>query len=215
MKHESGLLNAYREAYKLSCKRLFECDADVVCQNTKAIFSPDTNTWTVRYFDQECRIRRTEDSVFFESPEELDITEKVLVLHYLIYAGPAHLTGKPISFKEVPNGGAIYYDTFKKRSIDPLVKVFSGAPEDFKKIADSIGGRTESFGDVSVVIPVLPLVPVTYVIWQGDEEIGPEGTILFDSSVDSFLPAEDVVVAASFGTYRMIKAYISGRGAKK
>ena len=212
MKHESGLLNAYREAYRLSCKRLFECDIDAVCRNTKAIFSQETNTWSLRYFDQECRIRRTEDSVVFESPEELDTTEKVLVLHYLVYARPAHLTGNPISFKEVPGGGAIYYGTFKKRSIDPLVKVFSADPEGFRAAAGSIGGRPDSFGDVSFVVPILPLVPVTYVIWRGDEEVGPEGTILFDSSVDSFLPAEDIVVAASMGTYRMLKEHMKRKG---
>jgi hypothetical protein len=202
----------YEEAYRLSCERLIECDIDAVCQNTKAVYSTETNTWSVRYFGEECRIRHTGGSIFFESPKELDVTEKVLVLHYLIFAKPAHLTGRLVSFSEIPNGGAIYYDTFKKRSIDPLVKIFSGDPKAFAPAAGSIGGRPESFGDVSVVVPVFPLVPVTYVIWQGDDEIGPNGTILFDSSVESFLPAEDIVVAASVGTYRMLRAWKNREG---
>jgi len=210
MKHEAGLKSAYEEAFRLSCQKLFECDIDAVCQNTKALFSPESNSWSVRYFGQECIIRRTDSSVVFESPKELDTTEKVLVLHYLIHACPVHLTGKPVSFKDVPNGGAIYYDTFKKRSIDPLVKIFSGDPEGFKTAAGTIGGRTDTFGDVSVVVPVFPLVPVTYVIWLGDEEVGSRGTILFDSSVDCFLPVEDIVVAAGVGAYRMIRAYRNG-----
>ena len=206
-KHECNLRNAYEEAYRLSCERLLECDSDTVCQNTKAVFSSETNTYSVRYFNQECRIKCENGSVIFEKPEETDTTEKVLILHYLVYARPVPLTGKHISFKEVPDGGSIYYDPFKKRAIDPLVKTFSNNLEGLVASAKSIGGGPETLGDVSVVVPVFPLVPVTYVIWQGDEEIGSDGTILFDSSVDSFLPAEDIVVAASIGTYSMIRAW--------
>ena len=212
MKQKSNLSAAYDEAYRLSCQRLLECDADTVCMNTKAEFSRETGVWSVRYFDQECRVRASGGAVIFESPDELDTTEKVLVLHYLIYARPVHLTGRPVSFKEVPNGGAIYYDTFKKRAIDPFVKTFSNDPSGFYEAAGPIGGVPDVLGDVSVVVPVFPLVPVTYVIWLGDEEIESSGTILFDSSVDGFLPVEDIVVAAGAGTYKMIKAQKDKKG---
>jgi hypothetical protein len=54
-------------------------------------------------------------------------------------------------------------------------------------------------------LKVFPFVPVTYVIWQGDEEVADSGTILFDESITSYLPAEDIVLAASFGTYALME----------
>ncbi|MDD3169269.1 MAG: DUF3786 domain-containing protein [Eubacteriales bacterium] len=213
MQQESNLTNAYLEAYEKACRRLIDCSAEAVCQNSKAVYEKKTGTYVIRYFDQQYRISCTDGSVFFKgNPAEPTTTEKVLILHYLIHAQPKPLSGKSISFKEVPNGGSIYYPTFKKRAIDPLVKTFSEDLQSFAKAAAALGGAAESFGDVSSTIYAFPYVPVTYVLWQGDEEVPSSGTILFDSSVSYFLPVEDIVLAASFGTYKLIGATEKKKG---
>lgn len=159
----------------------------------------------MRYFGLERRVRRDGGEIAFEDGEApLKTTEKVLVLHYLVNSRPAPLSGRLISFKEIQNGGAMYYPTFKKRAIDPLAEAFSGDPEGLYEAARAIGGSREALGDAGVAVNIFPLVPVTYVIWKGDDEIAPSGNVLFDSSVSSFLPVEDIVVAASAGTYRLI-----------
>lgn len=213
MEQESNLTNAYLEAYKKACGKLLELDAETVCQNSKAIFEKEKETYVIRYFNHSYRIRCADGSVSFEdNPAEPTTTEKVLMLHYLITAQPKPLTGKNISFKEVPNGGSIYYSTFRKRAIDPLVKTFSEDLESFRGAASALGGIAESFGDSSMTIYAFPFVPVTYVLWQGDEEISSSGTILFDESVSCFLPVEDIVLAASFGSYKLIGAKDKRKG---
>jgi len=37
-------------------------------------------------------------------------------------------------------------------------------------------------------------VPITFVLWRGDEEIPPSGNVLFDASIPSYLPVEDIAV---------------------
>lgn len=208
MEQESNLKNAYLEAYRKACERLLTCDPETVCQNSKASYEKETETYVIRYFDHQYRIQCTDNSVSFEGDSaEPTTTEKVLILHYLIHAQPKPLTGSNISFKEVPNGGSIYYSTFKKRAIDPLVKTFADDLRGFEKAASGLGGGTESFGDAGATIYAFPFVPLTYVLWRGDEEIASSGTILFDSSVPFFLPVEDIVLAASFGAYKLIGAY--------
>jgi len=206
-------MNAYIEAYRLAGERLSGLSSETVCLNSKAAFSEETGAYSLRYFGQECRIVCAGGTVEFESPAELPTTEKVLVLHYLINSGPAPLTGRLISFKEVPNGGLIYYSTFKKRAIDPLINTFSDDPKGLAEAAVSIGGVKESYGDASVSVNIFPLVPVTYAVWRGDEEVAPSGTVLFDASVTDFLPVEDIVVAASYGTYRLMHGYKCGKRA--
>ena len=208
MKQESNLANAYLEAYDKACIALLACDSETVCQNTKAVFEADKSTYVIRYFNQAYRIKCTDGAVVFEKePSELPITEQVLVLHYLINAKPRPLTGRTISFLEVPKGGSIYHTTFIKRAIDPLVQSFDSNLAGFIRAAGALGGIQEAFGDASFTVFLFPYVPITYVLWQGDEEIASSGTILFDASVPDFLPAEDMVLAASYGTYRLIGAH--------
>ncbi len=162
MKQESNLAKAYLKAYETACLRLLACDIGVVCQNSKAVFETDTSTYVIRYFNQECRIKCTDGSVVFENmPAELSITEKVLVLHYLICAKPRPMSGSAISFQEVPNGGSIYHANFKKRAVDPLVNTFSRSLKEFMEAGVLLGGSAESFGDASITVFVFPFFPMT------------------------------------------------------
>jgi len=62
-----------------------------------------------------------------------------------------------------------------------------------------------SMGDVSVTIQAFPKVPITFIIWRGDEEFPPNGTILFDSSIkDNLLSAEDISELVSMIVYPLI-----------
>jgi hypothetical protein len=88
--------------------------------------------------------------------------------------------------------------------VDPLVKTFSEDFPGFAEAARALGGSPEKLGDAGITIYAFPFVPLTYVIWKGDEEVSSSGTILFDSSVSYFLPVEDIVIAASFGAYKLI-----------
>lgn len=213
MEQESNLANAYLDAYKKACARLLECEPETVCQNSKAAYEKETETYIVSYFGRQYRIRCADGEVAFqEGPSDsgersggLPTTEKVLILHYLIHAQPKPLSGRNISFKEVPGGGSIYYPTFKKRAVDPLVKTFSEDFGGFAEAARTLGGSAEKLGDAAMTVYAFPFVPITYVIWKGDEEVSSSGTILFDSSVSGFLPVEDIVIAASFGVYKMVE----------
>jgi len=74
----------------------------------------------------------------------------------------------------------------------------------FKNAAEKLNGVKEDYGHLSYTINIFPLVPVTYVLWKGDEELPASGTILFDQAVTSFLPDEDIIMAASFGVYELM-----------
>jgi hypothetical protein len=60
-------------------------------------------------------------------------------------------------------------------------------------------------GDVGMTFRVLPQIPVQLVLWQGDEELPPESTILFDATITQYLPAEDVAVLSGMFIYRLIR----------
>ncbi len=51
---------------------------------------------------------------------------------------------------------------------------------------------------------VLPNITIQIVLWEGDEELSPEATILFDASIEQGLPAEDIAVLSGMLVYRLM-----------
>lgn len=135
---------------------------------------------------------------------EAPLVVRVILLHYLAYAAPVSLKGELISFKELP-GGYLYTVPFTNRVIRPLIKYFGQLPEKLVEVGKRLGGQPARMGDVSVAIPVLPKIPITYVLWLGDEEFPPSGNVLFDVSAEAHLPTEDYAVLPGLVLERMKK----------
>jgi len=131
-------------------------------------------------------------------------SDKVLILHYLIMASGVPLSNKPITFQELPEGGG-YMRTFSKRSIEPLVKHFGGEPQKLIEVAGGLGGRTADYGDAAVTISGFKMVPVTLVMWGGDEEFPARGNILFDSTVPEYLSTYDITVLCEAINWRLVR----------
>ena len=141
-----------------------------------------------------------------ETGEEVPLQQQVLLLHYLLGAGGPLKTGDWIAYQEVPDG-KFYLDAFLRRAKNPMVQGFGGQPALLKKLAtDLYGAAPLDQGDIAVVIQALPMVPVGLVLWEGDEEFPPEGTILFDRSVSGILSAEDIAWLAGMIIYPLIGA---------
>lgn len=158
---------------------------------------------TVNLLNEEYRVRYPSGEVY-QQGKEIPISNKILILHYLNAAEGVPLKNKWISFKELPSG-QIYVTPFYNRAIRPLIKFFGEAPEKLLTAGVALGGEKGDMGDVSVRIPVLPMVPVTYVIWQGDDEFPASGNVLFDASAPNYLPTEDYAVLGGMVIYELNK----------
>jgi hypothetical protein len=122
----------------------------------------------------------------------LPTTDKLIILHYLVTAGGQPPAGKLISFKDIPDGAG-YFPTFYKRAIAPVVNKFGESPRRLPIAAADLGGVMTVMGDAAVSFKVFPHVTLNWILWQGDEALKPEGSVLFDSSITNYLPVEDIV----------------------
>lgn len=167
-----------------------------VAEAAEVSYDEETKQFAVPFLGSTYLVSFPDGAVCNRDREEnVPITNHILILHYLINATGQNLTGEVISFKELPDG-AIYIDPFTRRSIKPMLDIFSGDPESLVKCGLVMGGKAADFGDVSVTVPVFPRVAITYVIWSGDEEFPASGTILFDSSARYYLPTEDYAMVS-------------------
>ena len=117
----------------------------------------------------------------------------VLALHYLVQADGTELSDREIGFAQIPAAEA-YYRAFHGRIVQRMIHTYAAEPERLTRAAGALGGRSLPLGDTAVTVPLFPRVPVTLILWRGDDELDPGGQWLFDESVSHYLSIEDVVV---------------------
>ncbi len=159
----------------------------------------------VQYLGENYSVVLPEMDVIIENDKnEIPFREIVLILHYLAQAKGTPPSGKYITFRELPEG-PVYFRTFSKRTIQPLVKNFGQNPARLIDIGEDFGGVSSELGDTSIVIPAFSRVPVTVVIWKGDDEFPPEGSVLFDANIQDYLTTEDITVLSEVITWKLVR----------
>ncbi len=118
---------------------------------------------------------------------------QILVLHYLLGSGNAQLANRPATYREF-DGGALYYSAFKSRTIDRLLTEFADKPDLLRHVGDAMRAESVKMGNVGFKIDFFPKIPVTVILWLGDEEVPASANMLFDASAGKILPTEDLSV---------------------
>lgn len=190
-------------AYKYAIDRLVNKDPVEMARNAGVKLNQENNTLFVDYLGDRYTVSYPDGNVEFTDREgEVSLTNMILILHYLVNANGAPLQNKLVSFKELPDG-AIYIEPFTRRTIIPMLKLFAEKRKEFIRLASSIGGTVQNLGDTSVTIYPFPRVPITYVIWSGDDEFPASGNILFDASAPCYLPTEDFALLSGLIVYHL------------
>jgi len=198
----------YGLAYKLACEQLTKIgDIDQLCLRSGARYQviDSQEIILLEYLNRSYQITLPDiDISLIDSQQEVPIRDKILMLHYLTSARGVPLSNKLIAYKELPEG-ASYSPTFAKRAIKPLLDHFGKEPRLLLDVAQKLGGNKAEYGDVAVTINAFSYVPITLVLWRGDEEFAPEGSILFDSTISDYLSTEDINVLCETIAWRLVK----------
>ena len=193
------LQNGYLLAYEKACTDLSAKNPEEMAANSGAGFDSANNLFTLTYLNEVYTVSYPDGEVSYACrQDQVPVAAKVVILHYLLTAGGQLLSGQLISFKEIP-GGMIYLQPFNGRVLGGFKAIFGKKAGLLIKAGEKLGGRLEKYGDAAVTVDVLPQVPVTYVIWEADEEFPANATALFDATASYYLPTEDLVVAAAAG----------------
>jgi hypothetical protein len=192
-------------SYKLACEQLARIsDIREQCRKSGARYV-GPNEVAIDYLNQPYHVMVRECKILLEhSDRETPLRDKILILHYFTGAKGTPATGKLIAYKQLL-GGISYFPAFSQRAITPFVNHFGKSPELLIKAAAKLGGREADYGDVSVTVNAFDHVPITLVLWRGDEELAPNGNILFDANISDYLSTEDVTVLSETIIWKMVK----------
>ena len=178
------------ETLKQAKEKFTRLDPAETAGKSGAKWLPEDKALLISMIGEEYRVACPDGQVWTAGREEASIYLAIIILHYLLTADGTSLTGRWIAYRHLP-GGDIYIDPFNKRAITPFLKTFGERPEDFIRAAATLGGIEQKMSGISMVITVLPRVPICFTIWPGDEEMPASANILFDEAAPHYLPTED------------------------
>ena len=128
----------------------------------------------------------------------------LFVLVFFVSAAGLVASSQGIRGANLPEG-IVYSPTFFQRTSRPLLANFGKDPRILVDAAAKLGGRKVAYGDVAVTIDAFNRVPITIILWRGDDELAPQGNVVFDANISDYLPTEDITVLCETITWRLIR----------
>lgn len=197
----------YRIAYDKGWQDLKQKDPTEVSSYMNVTYLQDEQQFVVPFLGETYLLDMKNHTVVRQSDGQFPgIETGILLLHYLsFFQFKAEPANKWVSLKEIPNGGSLFYPAFHKMAIQGLIKAFGQQPKLLLEYAPGLGGQPAAFGDASAIFQVFPKIPLCVVIWEGDEEITANATILYDPSIAHFLHIESVIGLGGYLANKLIK----------
>jgi len=140
------------------------------------------------------------------SQGELSAVNQALLLYYFTTADGTPLSGRWISFSELPNG-RFYAQAFQGYTGNELGRAIANDQSGFEKAAESLGGVHQPLADASYAFQALPRAPVLIACWKGDEDFPSNYQVLFDGSASHYLPTDAYAILGSTLIHRLLGVY--------
>ena len=138
--------------------------------------------------------------------DELLEFQQLLLLYYFASADGTALTGKFVSFADLP-GGRTYALAFQGYSGNEVVKAFGEDIAAFKDACEIENGQAGSVADAAYSFQALPRVSAQLVYWLGDEDFPSSCKILFDAAATHYVPIDACAIIGSNLARRVIKRF--------
>jgi hypothetical protein len=201
---ELPIQDNYEQALKIALEIFARKDPGRIAQ--KALADLVGRSLLLPHLDREIVINLDTHKISIkETGEEAPIWLAILALHYLNNADGRHPVGRLKHFREFKEGH-FYEPAFNRRTKDILIAVYGNDAAPMLKAATRLKGKLLDTGDAAAELPYFPCLPITCILWKGDEEFPPEASVLFDETADLFFGAEDMAVAGQMAVLELLKA---------
>jgi hypothetical protein len=196
----------YKKVFDIAREELLGTDLQSRCKaaGVSCESYPAEAHVNIPFFDET--VKFTIPGFIFQSSKDANITlvSKIILLHYLIRASGADLGNELIPYEDIPTLRH-YFPVYEKRVLKPLQSAFGNDRYSFLEAGLALGGVQREFGDSSFTLNALPKVPITFILWEGDDEFPPLVRTLFDPTIPGYLPLEDIVVISKLASTRILK----------
>ena len=139
-----------------------------------------------------------------DQTESAGFIEQLCILAYLIQATDQPLRDKLVKAETLASG-EFFFRGIHEMPTDKLAAAFGDDPKRLFNAIDKYNGRRCQYGDASMELYILPRIPITVVIWGGDEEFEARASMLFDQSAGDHIALDGLGAAADMTVSALIK----------
>lgn len=189
------------DIYNSMFDELIKKDTGYILKSTGSTLL-DKRKIKLNFFNREIAVALDKRKIFYIKKESAgmnsipDRYSSSLILHYLINADGAPLTGEWLPFRELP-GGLFYWKTIPG-ILEAVVKKYGSNGNEFLKKAAEIGGQKYSkFRFASVIYP-FKMFPILMILDEKDTEFDADVRVLFDSSAPHYLKTDVVKLIVAY-----------------
>lgn len=194
----------YKQAYLDALREFTRKDPQLMADLAGGQYITDEYI-EIMYLGQVCRVTYPDGNVSIDAWPNLPHEELILILQYLSGASGLPLRERWLSFLELP-GGPHHFAPFQQEAIFPLAKTFGNNANAFIMAAKDLGGSDTAMGHAGAVIPVLPKIPLAFMLWTADDEFPATANILFDASSETYLPTASLYMLGIAAASRLMAA---------
>ncbi|HHV35296.1 MAG TPA: DUF3786 domain-containing protein [Syntrophomonadaceae bacterium] len=195
----------YTAIYREAKDEFARCYPERMTALSGAEYDPVTKEIKVVYLNKLYLLSHPEGTITSpHDPTDLPLDERSLILQYLVQATGEPLSERWISYAELPNG-MLHDRPFRIEAVEPLIQAFGGQPGRLLQVSRTLGGQEIGMGDIGVMIPVFPRIPVAVILWVADEEFSARANMIFDASAPKYLTTAALYVLGSVVTRRLKK----------
>lgn len=180
-------------------KHGWEClaglDINNVCKKADVSFESELQRYVLRSFSLNIFISNHDKSISCDGDANNLLTHKLweyaglTYLWYLINAEDIPLSGNLIRPDNL-KGGHLFTKGTHVLPLNDLAEKYNDDIEGFFQRAEALNADKVLYGDAAIKLFPLPRVPVTIILWRGDDEFPPRADLLFDSTCELQVPVD-------------------------
>jgi hypothetical protein len=164
---------------------------------------PDRGELHFPFWGKLVKVTWPELTAYNEADGALPAFQQALFLYYLLTADGAPLTGRWVSFADLPDG-RIYNAAFQGYTGEELSKTFGLELDNFKAACENTGGHFVKTGGAAYRFQALPRLDLLIVYHLGDEDFPSSCKILFDACATHYLPIDGCAILGSILAKRIL-----------
>jgi len=168
-------------------------------RRAKCRYLSDSQSYVITLLNREYTVELPEKKV-----SGAGFTEELSILTYLINSKDLPVANKLKTAQQLPDG-QFFFRGPHKLITEKLEEAFGQFPERLYDVMDKFGAERREFGDASIELYVLPRVPLTIVIWRGDEEFAARASVLFDETATEQMPLDALWASANMAIKTLVK----------
>jgi hypothetical protein len=188
---------------------LQSAECETICRNCGVTYEESTSCYRIPALDEIYGVFPHERIIVelnkgIPPNEKYSVEVTLFLLHYLLGTKDIPLREARVSEKDL-SGGEMFFRGPHTLPTQGIVQKFGNNAQGLLETGKKLNGKQAGLGDAAIELFPAPKIPVTYILWVADEEFPASVSILFDPTVEEFLPLDIVYGACIYTAHRLVE----------